>query len=164
MCWRGVGWGWPSGQRVQQILQEEVWVCDFSEETCKTNRKSSFISTSELPPGQKVISKVELHQLGGRRFLLFLKFIQILKCFDNQIVVKLTRCVYTDLQHQRTLTRTRRAWVHPGRTGARALRPRRWACRCDGHILPARRTSPPLCCWWVLSVRPKRRQWQRGQL
>lgn len=67
-------------------------------------------------------------------------------------------CMYTDLQHQRTLTRTRRAWVHPGKPWARALRPRRWACRCDGHILPARRTSPPPCCWWVLSVQPKRRK------
>lgn len=66
--------------------------------------------------------------------------------------------MYTDLQHRRTLTGTRRAWVHPGRPWARAPRPRRWACRCDGRILPARRTSPPLCCWWVLSVWPKRRE------
>lgn len=64
----------------------------------------------------------------------------------------------THLQHQRTLTRTLRAWVHPGRPWARAPRPRRWACHCDGHILQARRTSPPLCCWWVLSVRSKSRE------
>ena len=86
VCWRGVGWGWPSGQRVQQILQEEVWVCDFSEETCKTNRKSSFISTSELPPGQGVTPKEELHQLGRHGFLPFPKFIQM--CVRSVLIVK----------------------------------------------------------------------------
>lgn len=63
--------------------------------------------------------------------------------------------MYTDLQHQRTLTGIQRAWVHPETPWAHAPRPHRWACRCDGHILPVRRTSRPPCCWWVPSVKPK---------
>lgn len=62
---------------------------------------------------------------------------------------------HTDLQHRRTQTRTQRAWVRPGRPGGRAPAPRRLACRCVGHILQARRTSPPRCCSWELSARPK---------
>lgn len=42
VCCLGVGWSCPSGQRVQQILQEEIWVCDFREETWKRNIRSSL--------------------------------------------------------------------------------------------------------------------------
>lgn len=37
-----VCWGWPSGQRVQHFLQEEVGVCDFRKKTWKRNMESSI--------------------------------------------------------------------------------------------------------------------------
>lgn len=83
---------------------------------------------------------------------------------ENLFLFKLNsnKVDHTDLQHQRTLTKTQRAWAHPERLWARALKPRRWACRCDGRILPGRRTSPPLCCWWVLSARSHRKHKNRS--
>lgn len=44
----GVSRGRLSGQRVQQILEEEIWVWDVREETCETNGKSSFVMTANM--------------------------------------------------------------------------------------------------------------------
>lgn len=86
----------------------------------------------------------------------------LLQCLNKFSTPSIPVCRFTDLQHRRTLTKTLRAWVHPGKLWARAPRPHRSACRCDEHILPVRRTSPPQCCWWELSVSLKgqrRKEW-----
>lgn len=156
------------------VVRVWVEVVHQGKEFNKSCRKRSGSAISERRPGRETSSQVSVTEQSCISWV-YADFSKIHFDFEyNLWIVKepfhlfilITghdeidqMCLYTDLQHQRTRTRTRRAWAHPGRPWARALRPHRWACRCDGHILPARRTSPPLCCWWVLSIRPKRR-WQ----
>ena len=134
------GWGFPSGHRVQQILQKDVRVWNFREKTWKKKEKEQcLLSYQPL----RLYALLNVHTINR----------QIDRHWQSiHRIVCMCASVNTHLQHPGIQRKIQQASVHPGKLSARVQRPQRWACRYDAHTQPARRTSPPLCCWWLLSA------------